>query len=82
MLIPNNAFSSSGPTDAEVTAAIIKALREAAIYRELLASIWKPKARISYHFDISAIYISPTSRSPLHIFVQALVISLVCHAKQ
>ena len=29
MLIPNNAFSSSGPTDAEVKAAIIKALREA-----------------------------------------------------
>ena len=29
MLIPNNAFSSSGPTDAEVKAAIIKAHREA-----------------------------------------------------
>ena len=29
MLIPNNAFSSDGPTDAEVKAAIIKALREA-----------------------------------------------------
>ena len=28
MLIPNNAFSSSGPSDAEVKAAIIKALKD------------------------------------------------------